>query len=452
MKTFLFLCFFGLSFSIPSYAAKGDSKVLQVIEKEIGKTGISRDKFGIWLKGDNILADINSERLFVPASLSKIPTALSLLNEYDMNHRFLTWIYHTGSIKKGVLQGDLYLKGGGDPSLVTESMWLMINRLKRDDIREIQGRVYVDDSYFDQDYYSKGRQQRRVDRAYDAPVGALSFNWNAISVYVRPGTRPGDKARVYVDPPIPYVKVDNRAITGPGQTKSALKVSRVTLDAGEKIVVSGQISLSKDEKAFYKSVTRPALWTGQHFVYFLNKAGIKVNVGVEKKRTPKEAKLLVEYESWKMPRVIAAMSKFSNNFVAEMLTKHLGKKGEDPASIEVGLEKINTYLMSNGWKKGEYVFRNPSGFTRSNKIQPGRLGELLHRSQEAFHMAPEFLSALPISGTDGTLKDRMKRTMKGKVRAKTGYLSGVRRPGRLPSSEKGAADDICYALQWLPRA
>lgn len=395
-----------------------------ILKKELDSVDAGLQNFGLWVKKGDEQVQINGDKLFVPASLSKIPTALAFLDQTSMDEKFKTWIYHTGKIKNGILKGDLYLKGGGDPTFVTESMWIMVNELKRSDIKSIDGQFYVDESYFDLDYYSKGRQTRRVDRAYDAPVSALSFNWNSLSIYVRPGVKRGDPARVYTDPELPNITIKNSAKTSSG-SKTDLQVRRVLEDGNIVVNVSGKISLSKEEKAFYKSVGDAALFTGQTFAKMLNRAGISYTGDVKKGITPPKAIQLVEHEGWSVPRVMAALSKFSNNFVAEMLTKHLGKTDGQPGNIDDGLQRIVSYLGKKRWPASDFEFVNPSGFTRQNKMRADHLGALLEQARYDFDSAPEFMSSLPISGTDGTLKARMKQTMKGKVRAKTGYLSGV---------------------------
>jgi D-alanyl-D-alanine carboxypeptidase/D-alanyl-D-alanine-endopeptidase (penicillin-binding protein 4) len=405
-------------------SATWKDKADSVIREQIASSGIPSKHFAVWVKKQNMSTHINGDKAFVPASLSKIPTALTFLDQFSMDQYFHTWVYKTGSIKEGVLTGDLYLKGGGDPTFVSESMWRLINELKRSDVRKIKGKLYVDESYFDKDYYSEGRQKRRVDRAYDAPVSALSFNWNSVSIYVRPGKANGHKARVYLDPPVPFVKIINKARTT-SSSKTKLKVSRKIKGQSVEIIVRGEISSSKDEKAFYKSIGDAALWTGLNFKYYLNQFGIEYSGDVAKKKVPSHADMLVELDSWSMGRVVSAMSKFSNNFVAEMITKQLGKTEKVPGNIDDGLDKITAYLKKNGWQSGKYSFVNPSGFTRDNKMRAEDLGELLHTTIKNFSVAPEFLAALPISGTDGTLKRRMRQVMKGKVRAKTGYLTGV---------------------------
>lgn len=423
----LLLGLMGVLFPTLLWADAWKDKANNVIEKVLSEGKISKDHFGVWVGYKNESAGHNESKLFIPASISKIPTALAFFNDKSMSDYFHTWIYKTGEIRDGVLKGDLYLKGGGDPSFVNESMWLMINELKRTGIQSIDGKLYVDETYFDSDYYSQGRQTKRVDRAYDAPVSALSFNWNSISIYIRPGAKIGDPARVFTDPDLPMVKIVNKAKTGGGK-KDNLLVDREFKDQHMVIKVSGEVSHLTQEKAFYKSIGDAALWTGLNFKEFLNRAGIQYAGEVAKKEVPVEAEQLVEYDSWDMARILAALSKFSNNFVAEMLTKHLGKSARQPASpanIDDGLKKITDFLKSKGWNDSEYVFVNPSGFTRENKMRADKLGDLLAHSAQNFKTAPEFMSSLPISGTDGTLKDRLRQVMREKVRAKTGYMNGI---------------------------
>ena len=411
-------------FSVHSlFASPWQDQVQKSIKKNLSQFPVSEDHFGVWLSRGKEIASFNEKKLFIPASLSKIPTALAFFNEISMDQYFYTWIYKTGTIHDGVLKGDLYLKGGGDPCLVSESMWMMVNKLKRSGIKKIEGQVFVDESYFDSNYFPQGRQTKRVGRAYDAPVSALSFNWNSISIYVRPGLKKGEPARIHLDPALDFIKLENRLRTAAGK-RAKIRLERVFRGEDIIIKVDGRIPLSSGERVFYRSVNDVALWTGRSFKAFLNQSGIHYLGTIKKKKVPDQADLLVEHEGWSMARVLAGLSKFSNNFIAEMLTKHLGKRGQEPGNIKQGLLKIRNYLKQHGWKNSEFSFVSPSGFTRHNKMRADRLGELLQASVQNFLLAPEFLSSLPISGTDGTLKGRM-REIKGKVRAKTGSISGV---------------------------
>ena len=139
---------------------------------------------------DDYLA-LNQFEKKIPASVSKMLTSYAVLSRFPLGSKFLTRVYSD--------QNNIYLKGGGDPSFVSENLWYMVNELTRRNLRTISGDIIVDDSLFDKVRFDESRESQRVDRAYDSPVGAMSFNWNAVNVFVKP-TRSGEKAQVVVDP------------------------------------------------------------------------------------------------------------------------------------------------------------------------------------------------------------------------------------------------------------
>jgi D-alanyl-D-alanine carboxypeptidase/D-alanyl-D-alanine-endopeptidase (penicillin-binding protein 4) len=416
MKNWIFpaLVFPILVSSIPLQAVSGDA-----VDQVIKASHIPRDHFGLWIQGPEKKYALNDDKMMVPASLSKIPTAVAALSELGVEFQYETKIYYTGAIDGDTLKGDIYLEGGGDPSVVSETYWLMINELKRSGIRKILGQLYVDDSKYDQVRFSESRQSRRVDRAYDAPVGALSFNWNSVNVFIRPGAKDGDTAQVFADPENEYITLKNFCKTG-GSTN--ITVERKTVGTKDIIEVHGKIGRGEKEQVFYKSVSYPEYWAGYNFKAFLNNQGISYLGTVEKKAVPPTATILVTYKSKPFQEIVADMAKFSNNYVAEMLTKALAQ--DRPASLANGVERIQKWLQKMGWKSGQFIFENPSGFSNDNKFRPRDLGELLAKVHRDFSLSPEFTVALPISGIDGTLKKRLK-DMRGQVRAKTGYLNGI---------------------------
>ncbi|MBY0316245.1 MAG: D-alanyl-D-alanine carboxypeptidase/D-alanyl-D-alanine-endopeptidase, partial [Bdellovibrionales bacterium] len=287
--------------------------------------------------------------------------------------------------------------------------------LKRTGLKSIEGQLYVDDYLYEQNRYSEGRQDTRVDRAYDAPIGALSFNWNSVNVYVRPGE---GVPNLFADPENDYVQVVNKAKMG---GKTNLSVERKTQGGKDVISVHGTMAPKDSEQVVYKSVTQPEYWAGSNFKSFLNQQGISYSGDVKKKKTPITAEVLVSFKSKPLREIIADMNKFSNNYVAEMLTIAMAE--DRPATLNKGLEKIHKWLLKMGWVSKNFVFVNPAGFSNQNQIRPQDLGELLVRLQKKFASSPEFLASLPISGVDGTLKRRL-QDMKLRVRAKTGLLNG----------------------------
>lgn len=409
MKIILFIVFVLLTFK--DACAESVTSILL-------RSRIPTNSFAIWIEDGKEPITHRADVAMTPASLSKIPTAAAVLSELGLGHQFETKIWSSTAPQGAVLKGDLYLQGGGDPALVSENFWAMVNELKRTGIQKIEGQLYVDDSFFDEERFSESRQSVRVDRAYDAPVAALSFNWNSVNIFVR-ATQKGEAAAVFADPLNQYIELQNQVITS---SKTDLRVERKSKPKHDLIIVRGSIAVDAPEQVIYKSITHPEFWAGENFKAFLNQQGVEYKGTIEKKQVPSTAQLLVTYKSKALRDIVTDMDKFSNNYVAEMLTKALSEK--KPAQLKSGVARIRTWLVKKGWKEKNFVFENPSGFSHDNKFRAQDLGELLVMLKDDFSVAPEFVVSLPIAGIDGTLKKRLK-DLAGQVRAKTGYLDGI---------------------------
>lgn len=405
------------------------------IKKALEASGFKNGEVGMWVgateegKGLATYFGHNEDKLFIPASLSKLITAGAILHELHPSYKFKTQLFSDAKLDNGSLNGAIYLKGGGDPSFVSENAWFLVNELTRAGIKSIEGDVVVDDSRYDKIRFGDDRQEERVDRAYDAPVGAMSMNWNSVTTYVRPGDKVGEKAKVFADVMSPYLKVRNEtrtAAAGKGKTISVERTKEKGFE-GDVVIFSGSIALDHPEVIVYKNISDPEMWTGYNLVEFLRQRGIAVKGKVRSGLVPKEASLLATSESKVLSSVLADMGKWSNNYVAEMLVKEISADGgETPATMAGGMAKVIKYLESSGLKKGEYEFHNAAGFTRKNKITPGQMGRYMEHVHSDFSIFPEYVAALPIAGVDGTLRKRMiGQPAERWVRAKTGLLNGV---------------------------
>ena len=437
LVTFLIFCL------TQNAVASWQTKVESVFKAEIKKIETNENDFSLWVARKGQVGQLNSSMQRVPASLSKIATALAFLESDGLTTNFETEVYYTGEVKDGILHGDLYLKGGGDPSFVTEVMDELIGKVQRFGIRRVTGSLFYDESYFDTDYYSDGRQNRRVDRAYDAPVGGLSYNWNSMTIYIRPALTKSRPPKVFLQPNLKEIRIVNKAKTVAGDRQS-LKVSRRFDGQYPVIEISGSIGVGAKEKPFYKSIKDPGWWTTRCFQHRLQIQDIQVTGEVQAKVVPKEAKLVAVQKGWSGARILRAMSKFSNNFVAEMLTKKMGVQVNTAGTMKNGLSKVRDFLVAKGWASKDFVFDNPSGLTRANRMRMDQLGELLLLARKRFGISPEFLSSLPLSGVDGTLKSRMRHALHSKVRAKTGYMSGI--VGLAGYLESRDGDPITFAF------
>lgn len=397
------------------------------LDKIIAKHSISRDNLGLAVldfeKHDKPLVyGVNEEKDMTPASITKITTAATVLQKLGASTKLQTGLWSSGRVEGGVLKGDLVLKGGGDSGFVSESMWFLVNELMRTGIKKIEGNILVDDSDFDSVRADPSRDPERVDRAYDAPVGAMSFNWNSISIFIRP-TEAGKPPQVYLDPIDNGYTVDNKAKTTASGGKN-LEVSR----DGSKITVKGTIGAGQDEVPYYKNIDDPVEWSGRNLKFFLEQRGIAVSGKILAGKRSLDMKLLAKADSKPLSQAVADMMKFSNNYVAEMLTKDLAmqKNPSQTATLEAGMKIIRATLVELGIPESRFTLVNPSGLSRRNKMKPVDLAKVLAAEYRHFPTFAEYLTAFPMAGVDGTLKSRMKDgPAQGWVRAKTGLLNGV---------------------------
>lgn len=406
-----------------SYANDLNTRIINIIKKH----HFREQNLGLYIEeeGKEIFS-LNAERSMTPASLTKIVTGAAVLNTLPMNKKFETKIMSQKNIVNGILNGDVCLKGGGDPSFVSEKMWYLVNELKRTGLNSIEGDLRVDATRFDDELFDAGRESVRVDRAFDAPISAASFNWNSVNVFVRPGEKEGSPANVFLDPENDYVELENKTKTVGKKGIKSIEASRVKVGDHDKIVVTGSLSLGSPEVVIYKSISNPTLWTGMHLKEFLKQRGIALKGKVKVQACSDFNEQLATSPSKNLNEILSDMLKFSNNFVAEMLAKNLAaENSQAPAKMKDGIEEIKKYLDVLGFSRKDYVLENVSGLTRDNRFTAKQLALVLNAIKNDFHIFPEFLSGLPIAGVDGTLKNRMKKGDQPMIRAKTGYLDGV---------------------------
>lgn len=418
---------------------EADVRLKTKLQRIIDGSGFKKSDLGLvathfGVGGETDLIDINGGKRMIPASLTKVVTAAAALEYLGPTQKFETELWSPAVIEDGVLKGDLILKGGGDPGFVSESMWFLVNEFVRTGVKIIEGGIVVDDGKFDNIRFDPGREPSRVDRAYDAPIGAMSFNWNAVNIFVRPGEKKGGKALTFADPENTYIVLKNETTTGAKGSGNKIAISRLgvkdeasQMKSGDVVMARGSLGLDSPEVVVYKNISQPDLWSGNNLLSFLRQRGIVVKGNVSSRPGAARGTKLAKAESKPVSSMVTDMLKFSNNFVAEMLTKNMAAaSGVTGVSMEQGMQRIRMYLESIGVKKSDYILTNPSGLSRDNQMRPKDLQQVLNSARRKFEYFPEYIGGFPISGLDGTLKRRMHEPgVKQQIRAKTGLLNGV---------------------------
>jgi D-alanyl-D-alanine carboxypeptidase/D-alanyl-D-alanine-endopeptidase (penicillin-binding protein 4) len=328
----------------------------------------------------------------------------------------------------GELQGDLFVRASGDPTLTTQDLAELASELAAIGLRKVHGGLVVDASAFDNATVGPSYDEKDDSAAFRAPSSAASLNSNAVSVIITPGASAGAAARVVLDPSSSNLVLAGRVTTA--ATGPAAPVVQ-TSDAGNgqtRVTVSGRIRMGSEPRIVLRRIVEPALFLGQTFKQILQKRGITVDKPVRVAAAPKDGlRTLGSHDSPTLAVVVHELGKRSNNFVAEQVLRTLGAEVMGrPGTWQKGLDAVARYLESMGIAKASYTMRNGSGLYDSNRFSAEQLATVIRSAMRDFRISGEFLASLAVSGADGTLANRMAGSAAERyVRAKTGTLAKV---------------------------
>ncbi len=368
------------------------------------------------------------DELLNPASNVKLYTAAAALVRLGAEYRYETEFLTDPDFKDGKAK-TLYIRGKGDPTINTDRLYGIVSELVHAGLNKEIGDIVVDESFFDTERQAPGFEQEYGDKAYLAPTGALSLNWNTVGVYLRPGESVGAKATVEIEPPSDYFVVDGEVTTGTRTQRRFTVGSSVDKDrVRQKIEVGGVVPFEKGVWSAWKKIDQPALYFGFTTKELLKQRGVKVKGRLRVGTVPPGQKMLHVAQSDTLDIVLKKMNKHSSNFVAEQLIKTLGAEQRGaPGTTAKGIDVVEDFLEKDvGLARGSYVMKNGSGLNDTNRFSAAQTNRLLVHMLERFPVMPEYLSSVGIAGKDGTLKYRFEGSdAVGRLRAKTGTLENV---------------------------
>lgn len=369
-------------------------------------------------------------RQLVPASAMKVITAATALDSLGPDYRFETKVYSSKRIPaSGVLAGSLYVKGGGDPTMVVEQMWRLIRSLKSKGLKTINGDVVFDDSYFDAIRRLPGwdkEEDIEDGPSYFAPSSALSLNFNSAAIIVGPGAEVGGAARALLEVEAgEYIDLVNEVTTAPVGRRSRLEVEREVVGNSMRFTLRGTVASDQEPFSVYRTVEHPTRYFQAVFRSMLKEQGIRVVGKFKTGPTPAAATLVHVHKSTPLAVVLMDMNKFSNNFIAEQVLKTThAQSQEGPGTTKGGVELASAVLLKAGVSSTEFTLRNGSGLSREIKLSPRALTSLMRWASLHPDFGPEFSASLAIGGRDGTLRRRM-TDHPFRVRGKTGTIDGI---------------------------
>ena len=422
----LFLIQF-LSLASLSFSAHADLPASVV--DALKKSGIPQNSVAVFVQSvneTNPTISHNAEKSLNPASVMKLVTTHAALDLLKPSYRWKTEVYRDGELVNGSLNGNLIIKGYGDPSFKAQEFWRLLMSLQQAGVKDIKGDLIIDKSVFAKKLGAKKTFDTETWRAYNAEPSAFLVNGRNTSFKF---VTAENKVFVSQEFELPEVQiVNNMKLTNGacgdwrskfGYTvKQKLDASIVTFngtfspDCGERYL---ELSIFDDEKyAFY---TFKKLW---------KELGGRFNGQLKIQDVPIGASKILEQVSDPLGYVIREINKWSNNLMArQLLLTMAAEKESAPATEAKGEAAIKSWLSGKGHQFDELVMENGSGLSRIERISAQHLGQLL---VGAYHspIMPEFMASLSITGLDGTAKKRLEDTaLQGRAHLKTGSLDGV---------------------------
>lgn len=378
-------------------------------------------------RGTTLVAT-NADDDFQPASNFKLLVGSAALDRLGPTYSFATQALSSGTVAGGTLDGDLYLRGGGDAHLNAKDLDDAAAAIAKAGIVRVSGRLVGDASRYDGERYPPGWDWDDLPFYYAPPVSALSFDENVLHAFMSPGAAAGDPVILRFAPPTNALTVENRLVTGPAGSKDTSDIAR-PWDEPRTLVLSGSYPLgAKESGDIQAAVPDPAAYAVDVFAAALAAHGVTVAGGTAVAgAAPANATVLWSHNSEPMPEYLADFWWPSDNLVAELFLKELGATaGGLPGTTGKGAAAERAWLTSIGVDAGTVAISDGSGLSNYDRVTPRALVGILQHDWNGPNRNT-VLEALPIAGVSGTLRSAYKGTAAEKnVFAKTGSISHVR--------------------------
>ena len=354
-----------------------------------------------------------------PASLSKLATTVAALDLLGPTFVWRTPVYIDGSVRDGVLQGNVYVRGSGDPRLVVERLWLLMRRLQGLGIQKIQGDIVLDRSAFDLPERNPASFDGEPLRPYNAAPDALLVNFKSLVFQFVPD-RAANVARIHVEPPLAGVQFPTTVPLSNTDCSDYRSSLRADWTDPLRIRFAGSFPAVCGEKVWPVAYAAPQQFAARAIAGMWQQVGGQLVGQVRDGVVPANLQPVFSVESPALSEVIRDINKFSNNVMAQQLFLTLSQQARGTGSWEASREAMQAW-----WRDrigGEVpAFDNGSGLSREERISALGLARLLQFAWGSPYMS-ELMSSLPVSGLDGTLKRSKAQSV---AHLKTGSLRDV---------------------------
>lgn len=423
MMRWCLMLMFGLSFT----CAHADLPT--TVAEALKSTNIPIENTAVYVQAvnsDTPILSLNADKPMNPASVMKLVTTYAALEKLGPAYRWKTEVYRDGEVRKGVLYGNLIIKGYGDPNFQAQDMWRLLMRVQQLGIRSIQGNLIIDKTYFSPQA-SAIPFDEEIWRAYNATPSAFLVGGRKTSLQfdVVEG-----KVQVHQEFALPEVKVHSELKLRDGECGDWRGNMDYAVHPEKnntvKVTLTGTYSAQCETRYLELSLFNDELYAFYTFKKLWTELGGKFKGKLLVSKVPDNASKVLAQLSMPLGESIRDINKWSNNLMARQLLLTLAAEDNPLNATEAhGAEVIQQQLAALKLADDSIVIENGSGLSRIERISARQLGMMLVKAFQRPVMA-ELIASLPILGVDGTTKTRMQDSnAQAHIHIKTGSINGV---------------------------
>lgn len=436
--SFIFL-FFAITFHTELAAQNKINSVLESFKQDTELKYATFSFCAIDINSNKIYAEHNSNTALVPASSMKVITTGSALAILGSNFKFKTYLEYSGSISNGVLNGNIYIRGTGDPSLGSPIMEgvlsrealmnVFVNAIKKAGIKKINGAIIGDGSYLDDKVMIDTWQWGDIGNHYGAGSFGLNYHDNLYYIHFKRQRDYGDATPIsHTVPATPNLNFDNR-VTSAG-SRSGDNAYVYAAPFGNTVTVQGTIPKGRGLFSVKGAMPDPALNCAQDLHQFLINNSINISTPATTQRQQKTnpaRKTLYTYTSPSLDKICKHTNEDSRNMYCEALIKAIGIKQKQQGSTKAGIAAVQDFWRGRGLDMHGFFMKDGCGLSARNGISSKTFAQIMRKMYIDKSSFGDFYNQLAIAGKTGTLKNMCRNSYaENNIRAKSGSMNRIR--------------------------
>jgi serine-type D-Ala-D-Ala carboxypeptidase/endopeptidase (penicillin-binding protein 4) len=389
---------------------------------------------------------LNAGKPMLPASTMKLVTTWSGLSLLGPDYRWRTSAYADGTLDaNGVLHGNLYIQGTGDPKLVPEELIDLVQKIHQAGIKGIDGGLVLDKRYFDASTRDLPPFDDDITAPYNVGPDPLLYAFKSLSFTLTPAS--DGSVAIDVLPALAQLQIENQlhASSGPCRGEGAALAPSVTPTQNGTVVASfaGDYPLRCGPRTINVAVLDHSAFFAGGFLALWQQTGGTFNGATREGAVPADAKLVATHQGPPLGDIVRDINKFSNNTMARNLFLTIGAvSAKPPATPAKSAHAIEAFLSRSALPIDDLSLDNGSGLSRDEHVTALLLADLL-QAANASPVAQVFVDSLPVVGVDGTMRNRLTtQPVVGNAHIKTGTLRDV----RAIAGYVAAADGVSYVV------